>query len=649
MAMKTASPWWASLAFGLGLLFLFLGERLIGSESSGLRMIFTCGGVGLMIAVTAARVWTTLATKGARRRVERTFLACHVVALVALFIYAMTTSWGPTFDDKSHVPGILAVLYMLGFLASSVPVLMIELSLGVARRENFDVHDDADGDADGVEYFRVRELGWSGLSVGLALALLMVTCKVATDRNISKDVSYFKTSSPGDSTIHIVDASSEPIKAMLFFPDTNEVKDQVKAYFDSLHGASSKLEVEEHDRFADADLAALHKVTKDGVVVLTRGTGDKMKTELIDVDTDLEKARKTTGKLRNLDREVNKVLLKIVREKRKVYLLSGHGELNNPESLTPEQKVTVGERHTTVFKKRLGDLNYEVKDLGLVDLSRDVPDDATIVLMMAPASPLLDAEWDSLSRYLDRGGRLMVVMDPKTNPNLGPLEGKLGIKFNPAHLTDDVKFYPMRGTISDRRNVLTTQFSAHASTTGLSRTIDKGLLLIDSGSLEDAPFVVKGEQPKKTITIRSLESSYLDFNDNTSYDPTGVVPEKKQRYNIAAAIEGPKLPQDKDGFRALVFADADLFADVYVRDPRGVQAVMISGPLMEDAVKWLGGEENFTGDVVSEDDKPISHTKGQDAAFFSLTVVGVPLLVFVVGFTGTWARRRRSRKSEVKS
>jgi hypothetical protein len=97
-----------------------------------------------------------------------------------------------------------------------------------------------------------------------------------------------------------------------------------------------------------------------------------------------------------------------------------------------------------------------------------------------------------------------------------------------------------------------------------------------------------------------------------------------------------------------VFADADLFADVYIKDPRGVQAVMISGPLMEDAVKWLGGEENITGDVSSEDDKPISHTKGQDAALFTVTIVGMPILVLNLGLIGTWARRRRSRKSEVK-
>ena len=35
----------------------------------------------------------------------------------------------------------------------------------------------------------------------------------------------------------------------------------------------------------------------------------------------------------------------------------------------------------------------------------------------------------------------------------------------------------------------------------------------------------------------------------------------------------------------------------------------------------------FVGEVVSEDDKPIKHTKNQDAVWFTLTIIGAPLLV----------------------
>jgi hypothetical protein len=71
--------------------------------------------------------------------------------------------------------------------------------------------------------------------------------------------------------------------------------------------------------------------------------------------------------------------------------------------------------------------------------------------------------------------------------------------------------------------------------------------------------------------------------------------------------------------------------------------------LLDDSVKWLGGEEVFAGDVVSEDDKPIQHTKNQDAVWFTLTIVGMPLLVLILGLVGTLARRRRSKSTaEVK-
>ncbi len=652
MAMRTASPWWASLVFGLGLFFILLGERLFG-HLPGLRMVLTVIGVIALVAITGLRGFTAMRTSGARRSVERTLLICQAGVLVSLVLYALTTSWGTglfTMSDKGaeKFSTVLTVLWGIGMLCSIVPMFMIEMSLGVPRRTAFDLKTAGD---EGVEYFRVREIGWSGLTIALAAAFLMVTCNVASERNVQRDVSYFKTSSPGDSTKRIVAASNDTIKVLLFFPAVNEVKAQVRDYFDALASASGHLQVEEHDRLVDAELAGKYKVTKDGMIVVVKGTGDDEKSQTIDVETDIDKARRGS-KLRNFDREVNTVLMKIVRDKRKAYVMTGHGEMTDPDSIPPELKGRVPERRTSVFRKRLGDLNYEVKDLGLIDLAKDVPEDATIVIMLAPTVPLLPAEWAALDRYLDKGGRLLVALDPKADPSLGDLEGKLGIKYNPTPLTDDRAYLPQRGSPADRRFAITTQFSAHASTTALSRSVDKGLVLVESGALEDAPFTAKGEHPKKTITIRSMDSSFLDTNDNFSFD---AATEKRQRWNLGAAFEGPRLKdaqgKDKDGYRVLVFADTDLFADALVQSMGRAALVLISGPLLDDSVKWLGGEEVFAGEVVSEDDKPIKHTKSQDAVWFTLTIVGAPLLVLTLGLVGTWARRRRTtRKStEVKS
>jgi len=539
------------------------------------------------------------------------------------------------------------VLYLVVIVASLVPLLMVELSLGTALREGFDVAPGkrgSGGDEAGVEYFRVREIGWSGLSVGLGLAFLMVTCQVATERNVQKDVSYFKTSSPGESSQSIVKSSSEPIRVLLFFPDLNQVKDQVKGYFDALASATGKLTVELHDRLVDAELVAKYKVNKDGTVVMLRGTGDKEKSQTIDIDPDFGKARVSTSKLRNLDREVNTALLKLMRDKRKAYLLSGHGEWTDRESMPAEMKATIPERQVTFFKRQLADLNYETKNLGLIDLAKDIPDDATVVIGYAPSVPLADAEIDTLARYLDRGGRLMLILDPQGNAGLGALEGKLGVKMVPGHLTDEKIILGHTGKLIDRRYTGTNQFSPHPSTSTLSRTsADQGIRLTDAGALEDVAVTDKGDAPKKTITVRSLETSYLDTNDNFAFD---AATEKKQKWPLAEAIEGKQGA--KDSYRALVFADGDLFVDLFGRNQLGQPVgILASGPLLKDSISWLAGEETVIGEVVSEDDKPLQHTKSEDAVWFMLTLIGAPIIVLSLGLFGTTRRRRSTKKAEV--
>jgi len=379
---------------------------------------------------------------------------------------------------------------MVILIASNMPLLIIELSLGTALRDRFDVRTTG-GEEAGVEYFRVRELGWSGFSLGLAMSFLMVTCQVASERNLQTDVSYFKTSSPGESTRKIVETASDQLKVLLFFPDINEVKNQVKSYFDAMSSdmPSGKVTVELHDRLVDAELAGRYKVTKDGTIILVRGAGDKEKSQTLEVDPDFSKSRTSTSKLRNFDREVNSALLKLMRDKRKAYLLVGHGELNDRDSMPSELKGQIPDKPVTIFKRRLSDLNYETKNLGLIDLTKDVPEDATVVIVFAPTVPLAPAEWAALSRYLDRGGRLMYILDPVGDPSLGPLEQRFALKMVPGHLTDERLYLPVHGKPTDHRVTATNQFSPHASTGSLSRTsADQGIRLTDSGALEESPF-----------------------------------------------------------------------------------------------------------------------------------------------------------------
>ncbi|MBX3160073.1 MAG: Gldg family protein [Deltaproteobacteria bacterium] len=659
----------------MGLFFLFVGERLLGSVD-GIHGFLVGTGAILALAATAARGYAMASSSGSRRRVETALLACQVTGVVGLVLYMLTTGWGP---DSMHGPravGVLTVLWIIAMVASIVPLLMIELSLGAALRTGFDPSGSGEDDA-GVEFYRVRDIGWSGLAIAFALSLLMVTCNVAKERNVQKDVSYFKTSEPGESNINIVKSMTEPLHVYLFFPEANEVKDQVMGYFEKLNAeADGKVIIEVVDRFRNMELAKKfgvgNKTDDKGIIAFARGEGEaaKVANTTIEMDTDLEKARKSTGKLRNLDKDVNERLSQVARDKRKIYLIKGHGEVNDPETMEAETKKVL-QKGITQLRLLATRLNYEIKDLdpsGLAargENTKDVPQDATMVFLLAPMSDLDDSEWDTLDRYLARGGRLFIALDPTSKvASMGALEGRLGIKYDRHRVLDDKNY---KTTIAGARRVFgppaaymlvaTSDFTNHAVTTAVARTQNFGV--VESGSFDEIEFDKAKGEAKRTTIIRSSESSWVDLNDEKecakarslkeltdmgclAYEPAT---EKRGKRALATVVEGNKTAEAKDGFRAVLFGDVDLFIDVPT--PIGGFEI-VSGMLVRDAIRWLGGEEVFAGTVVSEDDVAIQHTKKEDAVWFTLTTIGGPILTLTLGLLGTWLRRRRAqRKPEV--
>jgi hypothetical protein len=729
--MRTASPWWFSLVFAGGLLLVFLGERPFGHLDS-VRTMFTGAGALIVLVMTALRAWTTLSSRGDRRRVERALLACQLGVLAALVMYVLTTDWGrgaiglgglkEEALQRYLVP--MTVLWAITMIVSLMPLLMIESSLGTARRSRFSLADTRAGEVaeEALEAFRVREMAASGLTIALAASLLMVTCNIAEQRNVRRDLSYFKVSSPGESTIRIASSVSTPIKVLLFFPAVNQVKNEVRGYLQALAAAGGRISVEEHDRLVSADLALEHRVRADGAVVFVHDG----KWESIQLTVDPEKAQRLAARmeLRDLDRQVNTALLKVVRARRKAYMVTGHGELNDENSTWgfgtgPEVRQV---------QNILEALNYEVADLGIMEgLGNQVPDDADLVLLLAPRTQISDEEMASLDAYLAGGGKMLIVLDPDTEVGLGRLEQRLGLKFVRTPITDDKNFFPRARTATDRRIIVTNHFSSHASTTTLSRSGPRNaILFLNAGSIENVD-VPRETAPRRTFVIRSMPEAFADENHNFTFDE-GT--EERRQYALVAAVEsreedtkpahekpgekaageggekgagaegagekgagaegaGEKAAGEKgagekgagaegagekgagekgagaegagekgagaagekgdkkaegdkakgpEPMRVMLFGDADVFIDMHQSQ------FQVLGAMVSDAIKWLGGEENIAGEVTSEKDVLIEHTRSEDVLWFYATIVGAPLMVLGLGVWFGWWRRQRVQR-----
>ncbi len=476
---------------------------------------------------------------------------------------------------------------------------------------------------------RITETAISALSVALAGAMLMLLGYVTAIQDHVLDASYFKTSTPGTAVEEIVRNMEEPLRVLLFFPTVDPVKDEALSYFQALGNATDNLEIAEIDRLAEPQVAEEYNVQTDGTIILIQG--DRF--GRLGLSSELTRARST---LRVFDSETHAALLQLTRPKMAAYMTAGHGELNNPDvddvlggALGSEIQDSL-----TAFRDLLGFLNYEVRALTLQrGLGNRVPDDAAMVLVIGPQRPFLDEEVLALAEYLERGGSVLFALEPSSDFTLAGLRDQLGIEYQSTVLVDDQNHLRQRGGLSDRQLIVTDRFSSHAAVTTASRAgAGSGILLMGSGHLTSIEEI---EGVRRSFIMHSLPSTFADLNGDFQFDETT---ESRRSHELAVAIEGV-AGGERNNLRALVFSDAEMFTD-------GVLGSLVSNvTVAADGIRWLGREEAFSGEMVSEEDVPIIHTRSQDVAWFYALIIGMPTLVLLVGLVTLGSRRRHRIRS----
>ncbi|MBK8257482.1 MAG: Gldg family protein [Polyangiaceae bacterium] len=369
------------------------------------------------------------------------------------------------------------------------------------------------------------------------------------------------------------------------------------------------------------------KVVGDGVIVLKRGENK----EQLTVGADMKTAQ---NKLKTLDADFQKSLLKVMRSQRVAYFTVGHGELNELQGAAAAEG-----RSTKNIKRLFESQNYALKDLGLAQgLAGEVPADAHIVLVLGPSQAFLPEEIASLKRYAEKGGRLILALDPEPKIDLAPMAAAFGLTWKPTLLaTDDARhFYPLRHNDSDHVILLTNRFSSHASVSSLSKMSQRTAIVLRGASAIDK---AEGAAGNIDFAVRALAETFDDQNGNYLFDKET---EKRNGYNVAAAITKPTGEKDKDGkdkeMRVFAIADADALSDGAVGDtPNGLMAL--------DVIRWLGGDESFLGAITSNEDVKIEHSKQKQAVWFYATIFAVPLAVLGLGFIASRRRTQPQRRA----
>jgi hypothetical protein len=601
---------WPSLVYAAGLLCIYIGERILAA--GGASVVLTVIGVS---AVLGAAAWCGLAARQAEagvRSTARMLILLYGLGALALLLHFAGGDlgahvWGRPLDSRMpRLAGALAVLWPALMLAGTVPVFLVELALsGMAHAPVLDTR-------------RLRAALRSGLGIALAIVFCFSAAYVTAERNLKVDLAYFRSARAGSATKKLVAALDQPVQVYLFFPPANEVAELVASYFADLTRESSQLSVSRLDQAVEPARAHELGVSGNGVIVVAR---DKRR-EQLPMPVKLESAR---GKLRTLDQDVYKRLVTVSRGTRVAYFVQGHEERTFSNVDETDHRVTVH-----LLRDLLSELGFQSKELSLAQgLGNDVPADAGLVLMLGPKRPLLPAEADSLQRYFERKGRLLVALDPEGGDAAAALLDRLSLHFNATTLANDQIFWARTRQKPDRIGIATGGYSSHASVATLSPFgLRLPMVLLGAGFLTrvDKP---APDAPSVNFVLHAEAGTWNDLNGNFEFDAGKEV---RKAYELAAAVSKGAKPEEEA--RALVLADSDALADELIVNRANTL-------LAVDFMRWLGGDERLAGTINNEEDVPVRHTRKQDVAWFYASVFAVPALVLGIGFT---VRRRASRR-----
>lgn len=604
---------WISALMGIGLLFLFVARQVI--EEGGAALSVTWLGAAMVVGAVGWRVYERSQAVDKSRPIEMAILWSYIGVLLSLVLFALSTDWGlgvlGAEGEDSKINGIVSVLWPSLFVVSTFALIFMELAYARMPVQ------------ESVEERRVRSAAFDGLSIALSFVFVVSINFVAAKRDIRKDVSYFQTTRPSDSTKNMVKALGTDVKVILFYPEVNDVLSQLRPYFELVTDASKRLKFEVKDHALVPSLARKHRIRGNGHVVLVKGE----RAESFKVGTGLEEARK---ELKTLDGQFQQAFTKLTRQKRELHLTVGHRE----RSRSGEEGDQRGQ-HMSELYDAFGRSNITTRDLGVAQgLAQNVPNGAPAVGVFGPREPFLEEEARSLLRYVEAGGRLVVLLDPNVEHGLEPLLKGLGLRIKDGVLCSDRQFRRRYFNDSDKALIYTSVYSSHPTVTVASRNQGRvATIFVEGGALEkyEGDGVLKGA--KTVFPIRTNALFYLDRNGDYNRSDE----EKLEQYDMMAAVTVPKKGggSAEDEGRAVVIADGDFVTDQVIRNPG-------NSLVFGDILNWLLGQEEIIGAPASEEDVRIEHSREEDKLQFWATSFGIPLPFFALGAWMVFRKRRRT-------
>ena len=466
------------------------------------------------------------------------------------------------------------------------------------------------------------------LALALASVLALLVNYLAYRHYARADWSRSGRNTLSEKTRGLLAGLTGAVEVVVFLQPGQEVFEDVVHLLDEYEAASPSIRVERVD--PDRDLARTeelmrrYEVTEANVIVFDGGGRRKYvrMNELAEYDYEPVQVGEAPRRVSFRGEQAFSSALYSITQTRQpvVYFLQGHGERDI-------ESFERGAGYAAIAELVRRD-HAEVKTLVLGRMPA-VPEDASAVVVAGPQKSLSAAELDVLGDYLDRQGRLLLLLDAATSTGLESLCEKWGIR-----LVNDVVLDATR-TLTGRE-LFITEYEPHpitAKLNGLSTVLylPRSVEPIEEGEEGRDP----ADRPAAAPLASCSESGWAETDSLQSpmrYDPErdrpGPVP-------VAAAVEKgpvPGIDVQIRPTRLVVIGDSDFAAN-------GVMTGA-NEDLFLSALNWLlERDELMAISARPVEDTRLLMTQRQLRGLFWAVVGVIPALPALFGVLVWWRRR----------
>ncbi|MBE0680565.1 MAG: GldG family protein [Anaerolineales bacterium] len=453
-------------------------------------------------------------------------------------------------------------------------------------------------------FFTGRQARYGSNSLILTLAVLgiiFVANYLVFNNPKSWDLTADKSNTLSDQSLQILATLPEKVTATAFYTSSLDTSSAEELLLKFKTNSKGKFDYSFVNPDTNPVAAREAGITGDGKVMLQMGETK----EIASFVTEEELAR---------------TMIRLISpEARAVYFLQGHGEPGLDGG---------GELSYSIAKSTLESKNYTVNTLNLLS-SKTVPEDALVVIIAGPKKPVSAQELTQLKKFVNEGGSLFVMQDPRFFTEFGDAPDPLG-----AYLTNEWGITLDNDIVIDYENsqnpfqALSSQYNSHPITQNLTQNYIVILPQASSVSVGESTETII-LTPLISTTDQSWGETQLDLGSNEfpTFDPAA---DTQGPLSLAVAGENTETKG-----RVVVFGNS-LFATDEIFDAYG------NGNIFINSVDWAAEQEDLLNIPIRETTQRVFLPPTQPG-FLVLVVVVVFVIPGMVVFAGvySWFSRRK--------